>query len=145
MTGGKSSPTHLILNLLPCLPKGVAGQKGSVAKRSRRGTTRKGTVTAPISIHDRTACVTNIHTTVANDMSMGSSVNFGFSCNPSACVHQTCQYLPHGSRFSPHGSQFAPHGSQFSPHCSQFAPHSSQFSPHGSHMAISTCHTPPIC
>ncbi|MBC6401887.1 MAG: hypothetical protein GDA37_12950 [Ekhidna sp.] len=79
------------------LPKGVAGQKGSVAKRSRRGRTRKGTVTAPISTHDRTACVTNIHTTVANDMSMGSSVNFGFSCNPSACVHQTCQYLPHGS------------------------------------------------
>ena len=87
------------------LPKGVAGQKGSVPKRSRRGRTRSSTVSAPVSTHDRTTCVTNIQTTVANDMYMGSMMNFGFSPYPSASVHPTPHYTPHGSQYSPHGSQ----------------------------------------
>ena len=57
------------------LPKGVAGQKGGIAKRSRRGTTRSSTSTAPTRTHDRISCVTSIQCVTANSP---STVNFGY-------------------------------------------------------------------
>ena len=87
------------------LPKRVAGQKGSVPKHSQRGRIRSSKVSAPVFTHDHTTCITNIQTTVANDMYMGPTMNFGFNTYPSASVHPSPHYSPHGSQYSPHGSQ----------------------------------------
>ena len=58
------------------LPKGVAGQKGGVAKCSRRGRTRSSISTVSIRIHDCTSCVTSIQSqsVIANS----STVNLGY-------------------------------------------------------------------
>ena len=85
------------------LPKGVAGQKGSIPKHSRRGRARSSKVSAPVCTHDRTTCITNIKTTVANNMYMSPTMNFGFNPYPSASVHPSPHYSPHGSQYSPHG------------------------------------------
>ena len=53
------------------LPKGVAGQKGGIAKHSRRGRSRHNTASAPTRTHDRTSCVTGLPANATFNMNFG--------------------------------------------------------------------------
>ena len=105
------SPNIVSLAMLG-LPKSVAGQKGSVLKHSRKERARSSTISAPVSTHDHTTCITNIQTTMANDKYVDSMMDFGFSPYPSASIHPAHHYSPHGFQDCPHGFQYSPHGSQ---------------------------------
>ena len=90
----QSCPPDIESLAMSGLPKGVAGQKGAVAKRSRRGRTKNSTCSTAVSTHDRTSCVTNIQATTASGMFMGSTMNFGYM--PQYQPVQPHQYYPHG-------------------------------------------------
>ena len=53
------------------LPKGVAGQKGGIARCSRRGRSRSNTSSAPTRTYDRTSCVTGLPANATFNMNFG--------------------------------------------------------------------------
>ena len=108
------------------LPKGVAGQKGDVAKCSRRGRTRSSTSTVPTRTYDRTSCVTSIQNVTA---SRPSTMNFGY-VHPLSAMPQSSvdEFMPSGSYGLPSSGSNGPSSSgSYGPHTYQ----PQQYSPHG--------------
>ena len=108
------------------LPKGVAGQKGGVAKHSRRGRTRSSTSTVPTRTYDRTSCVTSIQNVTASGP---STMNFGY-VHPLSAMPQSSvdEFMPSGSYDPPSSGNYGPSSSgSYGPHTYQ----PQQYSPHG--------------